>query len=955
MKLKRLLLSQVLFTALAFLIMVVLSYYFVRGIVHNDLTRYAESVFSSAQTQVEHDLLESENALGSFAQAIRSMIQNGSDIDAVRRFTLDMAEYLHDKKGILSNAESIVDDLFVYVEVFPGKSEVISGVGWTFPDDHDPTQRFWFQAAVEADGEVAITLPFTSLMSGNSVITFAECVYNDDGERVAIVGLNIQIAEIGEKIINIALDKDGYGMLFSQDLMIIAHANPEFMGKHITDPMLPMTQFVDDILAGRDIRADTFVNWLGEETIAYVRQLPNGWYLGLLTPVGPFYKSLDDMMIILSILGSALAVVLIIILIRIDTARGKASEESRQKSIFLANMSHEIRTPLNAVIGLSELVLETNELKEENHYRLEQINSAGETLLSTVNDILDISKIEAGRFELIPASYDIPSIINDAATQSLLHKGDKQIDFVLRISEDLPARLFGDELRIKQILSNLLSNSFKYTMSGIVELAVYCKRDGETVWLNIVVSDTGIGIREEDMSYLFNDYTQMDAAANRNIVGTGLGLSITKRLVELMGGRITTESEYGKGSVFKVRLMQKHVTDMTIGHEVAESLRSFKYSEQRRRRYGSMTRLSLPYARVLLVDDVVTNLDVARGLLKPYHMQVDCLTSGREAVNAMQDESVRYNAIFMDHMMPGMDGVEATRLIREIGSEYAKNIPIIALTANAIVGNEEMFLSNGFQAFISKPVEISRLDAVVREWIRDKDKEEQCGYEVVEKAKINSWGDCEYKQVLNKAFVSLDIMKGVSRFSYDMDAYLDVLRSYAKNTPRLLEALMGLSGSSAEYVTIIHGIKGSSSAIFAGETTAKAEALENAALSGDIGYVNTNNEPFVEIARTLISDINEILAEIDKENVKPIRERPDKDTLIMLLEACKNYEMNKADAAISELESYKYESGGELISWLKENAELSNFDEIAERLPGIIEAAGLLQGGASCDGDREQE
>ena len=936
MKLKRLLLSQLLFTALAFLLMVILSYFFVRSIVHNDLTRYAESVFASAQTQVEYDLLDSENALGSYAQAIRSMLQDNTDIDMIRRFTFDMAEYLQVKKGNLANSENIVDDLFVYLETAPGKWEVISGVGWVFPEGQDPTERLWYQTAAAAAGDVAITQPFTSLMSGNTVVAFTKSVDDDSGERLAIVGLNVQIAEIGEKIVSIALDKDGYGMLFSQDLMIIAHANPDFLGMYITDPALPMTLFVEDILAGRDIAADTFVNWLGEETIAFVRQLPNGWYLGLLTPKGPFYKSLDDMILILSVLGAILAAILIIILIRIDSARGRASEESRQKSIFLANMSHEIRTPLNAVIGLSELVLEANEWNEENMFRLEQINSAGETLLSTVNDILDISKIEAGRFELIPTTYDIPSLINDAATQSILHRGEKQIEFKLNISEDLPSQLYGDELRIKQVLNNLLSNSFKYTMAGAVELTIKCEREGEAVWLIIIVRDTGIGIRKDNLSSLFSDYTQLDTAANRKIIGTGLGLSITKRLVDLMGGKITIDSEYGRGSVFSVSILQKHVTDEKIGHEIIESLKNFHYSEQKRRRLGSMARLSLPYARVLIVDDVVTNLDVAKGLMKPYNMRVDCLTSGLEAVQVMYDENIRYNAIFMDHMMPGMDGIEATRLIREIDTEYAKNIPIIALTANAIVGNEEMFLNKGFQAFISKPVEISRLDAVINEWVRDKEQEKMFSRpnEIEYDEQDESYN---YRQLFKKSVSSFDFLKGIMLFGNDIKVYLGVLRTYARITPRLLEAAMSANTSLKEYETIVHGIKGSSRAILATEIGDKAEALENAARTGDQEYVDAWSASFAEDVQTLINDINEIINEVGADFIKPKREQPDRKTLEKLLEACKNYEMNQADAAISELEIFDYDSDGDLVDWLRDNIEQTNFEEIADRLSALLE------------------
>ncbi len=407
---------------------------------------------------------------------------------------------------------------------------------------------------------------------------------------------------------------------------------------------------------------------------------------------------------------------------KLEAALADAKDANEAKSSFLAHMSHEIRTPLNAVIGLGELTLEDRSLSPETASNLEKICGAGSTILGIVNDILDISKIESGKFEIFPARYETPSLINDIVTLNIVRVEEKPIEFRLVVDENLPAELYGDDLRIKRIFNNLLSNAFKYTHAGTVEWRLGFERgEGDAVWLVSSVRDTGIGIREEDMPRLFSDYNQVDMRTNRKIGGTGLGLAITKRLAEMMDGGIAVESEYGRGSAFSVRLRQMLVSSEPIGRVVAGNLMRLRYAVAKRDRNAQLTRAKLPHARVLVVDDVVTNLDVVRGMMKPYEMKIDCATSGRQAVEMIRAEKRRYNAVFMDHMMPGMDGMEATRIIREeIGTEYARTIPVIALTANAIVGTEAMFLNSGFhfQDFISKPIDMAKLDAVLRRWVK---------------------------------------------------------------------------------------------------------------------------------------------------------------------------------------------------------------------------------------------
>jgi len=403
-----------------------------------------------------------------------------------------------------------------------------------------------------------------------------------------------------------------------------------------------------------------------------------------------------------------------------------AERASEAKSAFLASMSHEMRTNLNAIIGLTELELENRVgLRKSAEMCFEKVHSAGTTMLGVTNDILDISKIESGRLELVPVEYNLPSLISDAVALNMVRVGNKPIKFVLDINEDLPVMLYGDELRIKQMFNNLLSNAVKYTNSGLITLSVRCEKDetnAQSEWLVCEVTDTGIGIRHEDLEKLFIGYSQLDRKNNRKIEGTGLGLAITKQLADLMGGYVGVESEYGKGSTFSFMIRQGFVSKDAIGRIAAEKLKANEYSCERRARNKDIIRPYLPYARVLAVDDMECNLEVVRGMMKLYGVTVDCVNSGQKAVDAVKNEKVKYNAIFMDYMMPEMSGLEATRIIRnEIGTEYARTVPIIAFTADA--GNAEMFLQNGFQAFISKPINMKEMNSIINTFVRDKEYE----------------------------------------------------------------------------------------------------------------------------------------------------------------------------------------------------------------------------------------
>ncbi|MDR0600161.1 MAG: response regulator [Treponema sp.] len=628
-------------------------------------------------------------------------------------------------------------------------------------------------------------------------------------------------------------------------------------------------------------------------------------------------------------------------------ARLEAEAASRSKSAFLATMSHEIRTPLNAIIGLSEIELQ-KKLPSETRQGIEKIHNSGASLLAIVNDILDISKIESGSFELVLGDYDLPSMINDAIQLNIVRIGSKPVVFYLKIDETIPAKLLGDELRVKQILNNLLSNAFKYTEEGSVRFTIVWERWGDNALLTFTIEDTGRGIREEDISILFSEYRQLDARANRNIEGTGLGLSITKNLVDLMKGTISVKSAYGKGSVFIARIPQRIVDETPIGEATARNLEQFRFRENRHSRGGlRLIRNYMPYGRVLVVDDVETNLDVAKGLLLPYGLSMDFALSGQEAIAKVRiagnDSTFRYDLILMDHMMPGMDGIEATRIIRnEINNEYARTVPIIALTANALTGNEEMFLSRGFNGYISKPIDIMRLDVALNTWIRNKQSQETILR--AEKEKTGDPGQDGLSVLPPDLYVEgLDLAQGKERYNGEA-AYVEVLRSYHLHTPGLLKKLRELLSegeeSLAEYTVVIHGLKGSSYGICANDAGGLAEELETAARAKDIDRVRAGNNAFVETVEYLLRDLGELLKKAeDRKETKRKLPAPDPAALSRLREAAALYRVEAMEQNLNELESFEYESGGELIPWLREQMDNLEYDAIRKKLEEALNHA----------------
>ena len=391
-------------------------------------------------------------------------------------------------------------------------------------------------------------------------------------------------------------------------------------------------------------------------------------------------------------------------------------EKNKAKSEFLARMSHEIRTPISAVLGIAEIGIQTPGIPQIAEDSFSKIYSSGKLLLGIINDILDFSKIEGGKMVILPAEYDTASLINNAANLHYAYLGGKDIKFNLHVDDNLPTHLVGDSLRIEQIIINILSNAFKYTDSGSVDLSLKCHPlSDENVSLMISVRDTGLGMNDEQLAVLFNDYTRFHEQEKSSVSGTGLGMSIVFHLVQLMNGNIDVDSQVGVGTAISVSMPQKIASPEVLGKEVTAILQQFNAHSGISDKKRKFVPDPMPYGSILVVDDIESNLYVAQGLLAFYSLNVETCCSGQEAINKIKQGKV-YDIVFMDHMMPGMSGPKTMEVLRDMGYTH----PIVILTANALAGQEEEYIKSGFDSFLSKPIMTDKLNAVLVKYVKDK-------------------------------------------------------------------------------------------------------------------------------------------------------------------------------------------------------------------------------------------
>ncbi|MBR6833620.1 MAG: response regulator [Fibrobacter sp.] len=530
-----------------------------------------------------------------------------------------------------------------------------------------------------------------------------------------------------------------------------------------------------------------------------------------------------------------------------EAARKNAESANMAKSFFLANMSHEIRTPINGILGMNTMLLK--ECKDATLLEYAQnIQNAGHTLLSLVNDVLDITKIESGKMELLIGDYDLFAVLNDCYSVADPRAQSKGLEFNINVNPKTPSLLSGDEVRLRQIINNLLSNAIKYTPSGTVDLLVDFKtlpeeNSNKRIELVVIVADTGIGIRSDDRGKLFQSFERIDLDRNRNIEGTGLGLNLTKKLVEMMDGRVLVKSVYGSGSVFEVHVPQPVIGDAVIGNFMERHKEFISFN-------SGVKKFKAKNARLLVVDDVSMNLKVVCGLLKETEIKVDTATNGEDALALV--EGNHYDLILLDHMMPVMDGIETLQCMKDIKSFDIKKTPVVMLTANAVVGAKDAYIQAGFTDYITKPIREEVLLTTVKKLLPPEliDK--------VDVAEKNSPMSTSHS--VDDLSGVLDTATGLGYCMNDKGFYREMLVEYVKND-RLADLESSFAkGDFEDYRINMHSLKSTSLTIGAVALSETAKTIEIACKEGNVDFVRSQHEKCMADYKTVLEKLSNYLA-----------------------------------------------------------------------------------------------
>ncbi|GHU58288.1 hypothetical protein FACS1894133_2770 [Clostridia bacterium] len=922
----------------------------------------------------------------------------------------------------------------------------------------NPEERKWFKKAVEAKGDVAYSF-YEGIGTGDKkgvrspVMSVSRAVFDEAGEVSGILCADISSTEINAVISTLNPSENGYAMLVDEDLNIVAHEDASFALRNVNALDESFAVHIENMrgIQPNEIRQFKANNYKGLEANMYIEKNEIGWILVLVSPVSDVWNAFVPDAITLLTIDTIVAVIVICTVVGSYKLGSKALQENRSKSTFLARMSHEIRTPMNAVIGMSELILR-EEIPEAIETHIMTIRQAGKNLLDIVNDILDFSKIEAGSMPLGKTRFGFTSMLNDVVSIIRVRLVDRPVVLLLELDPNMPGVMIGDEMRLRQILMNLLSNAVKYTERGHILIRVSGKITGlkgsKDMTVTISVTDTGIGIKAADMKFMFGEFNRMDETKNSHIEGSGLGLVITRSLCRAMGGDVTVQSDFGKGSTFTARInlqydkneplakvaapkhervlifspelaysksIAKSLSEIKVYSQVAETKEQFYDSISSQYTYifvssehynktlraisekklviGLVRLLNIeetpnigelalempaycvslanllnkakqitlsykdevfkimfkaPDARVLVVDDIEANLKVAEELLKPYGVQIDVCDSGKGSIDLVKKND--YQIVFMDHMMPGMDGLEAAQLIRRLsgrGQSYYSKLPIVALTANAVSGMRDILVgADKMSDYLTKPIEMAQLNRIMLKWIPKSMviyTESDSGASDDKPRRLDVSG----KSLRDISVYGLDMDEGLTRFGGNEEAYRNVLTTFLMSTPAMLDkidAFMELSDTtpgkrverefqeSLEHFTIIvHGLRGSCGSICAMKISGMAKEIELSSRDGNVDFVFSRCPGLVKETRKLLADLSALgLGTVAA--VKQKMKAPPLKVLQFLVAALREMDASKIESAVNLLFKYDYEDEPKLMGWVKEQIDDFEYDAVVERL-----------------------
>lgn len=613
----------------------------------------------------------------------------------------------------------------------------------------------------------------------------------------------------------------------------------------------------------------------------------------------------------------------------IKQVREQAEQANIAKSAFLANMSHEIRTPMNAIVGLSDIIMEQSRGRKVYGYACD-IKSSSRNLLALINDILDLSKVEAGKMELIETKYHVKSLVNEVLSMMDIVASQHGLMLFSEFDMSIPCRYLGDEGRIKQILINILNNAIKFTKEGHVKIFVAGKQGEtpDTEHLVFRIEDTGCGIKKEDIKGIFENFRQLDSKRNRSVEGTGLGLSITKRLVELMQGTIALESVYGEGTTFIVEIPQK----------IADTRPLSEIPEVEAPKEKLLEPFTAQNCKILVVDDNIINRRVARSLLQTYGVEIAEAESGMSAIELVK--TTKYDIIFMDHMMPGMDGIETVQHIRTDCGDNGSLPVIIALTANAMEGVRETFLTNGFQDFITKPIDRKTLHKTLLKWIPEQDRTP--GGEWIDKLQSSNSNYGEFQDIIIEGINTDEVAE---HHSASIEEYIDLLHLYCLDGKRKLALLRRLL-EEKDYKTYgieVHGLKSASANVGAMHVSNRAREQEKAVNRGDITFVDSHAEKLLTEYEEQLNHIQTYLDSNHKsKDTKEKEQEIEKADLLQKIETAlnnlENFQSKDCANEIEEILEYHLAADTEAaLDKIREQLKLYEDDAAEQMLRELIE------------------